>query len=360
MAHVSEDVPGAVGQVGRMAAVQGLLPPYDEYLRFVRGARRGLSCWKATGETLSGRCAISRLRTGLAFGALLTVVVAGWLAIFSAPSPATSPSPRSTQNIVPADTSAKTADVTLLSDFNSDRLTDLVAVDKVGVLWLYPGYGAGAFKAWSRLDTGWFSFTAIATPGDVTGDGIADIIARDSGGHLWLCPGTGASGLGDLRQIGSGWNVMNLITAAGDMTGDGQPDILARDTTGKLWLYPLTGDATLQPRRSVGLVWSGYTIVGPGDVSGDGRADILARNTDGKLWLYRGNGTGDVATGTLVSTGWQTMTALVTPGNWDRAGGNDLLARDPAGRLLLFPGDNAGGFGEPRQIGSGWNGYTIS
>ena len=357
MAHVSEDVPGAAGQVGRMAAARGPLPRYDECLRFVRGARRGLSCWKATGETLSGRCAISRLRTGLAFGALLTVVVASWLAIFSAPSPATSPLPRSTQKIVSA---TKTADVTRLDDFNNDGLTDLVAVNNIGVLWLYPGYGAGGFQAWSPLDTGWFSFTAIASPGDVTGDGTADVIARDSGGHLWLCPGTGAGGLSDLRQIGSGWNVMNLITAAGDMTGDGQPDLLARDTTGKLWLYPLANDATPQPRRSVGLVWSGYTIVGPGDVSGDGRADILARNTDGELWLYRGNGTGDVATGTLVSTGWQAMTALVTPGNWDRAGGNDLLTRDPAGRLLLFPGDNAGGFGEPRRIGSGWNGYIIN
>src|SRR5665647_1152063 len=190
-------------------------------------------------ETLSGRCAINRLRTGLAFGALLTVVVAGWLAIFSAPSPASSPLPRSTQKIVPADTSAtNTADATRLNDFNNDGLTDLVAVDNIGVLWLYPGYGAGGFQAWSPLDTGWYSFTAIASPGDVTGDGTADVIARDAGGHLWLYPGTGAGGLGALRQIGSGWNAMNLITAAGDMTGDGQPDLLARDTTGKLWLYP--------------------------------------------------------------------------------------------------------------------------
>jgi hypothetical protein len=153
---------------------------------------------------------------------------------------------------------------------------------------------------------------------------------------------------------------MNSIIAAGDLTGDGQPDLLARDMTGKLWLYPLNKDATLQPRRSVGLVWSGYTILGPGDVSGDGRADILARNTAGELWLYRGDGAGGVTTGTLVSAGWQTMTAMVTPGNWDRAGGNDLLTRDVAGRLLLFPGDNAGGFGEPRQVGSGWNGFIIN
>jgi hypothetical protein len=108
-------------------------------------------------------------------------------------------------------------------------------------------------------------------------------------------------------------------------------------------------------------LWSGNNIIlGPGDVSGDGRADILARNTDGELWLYRGDGTGGVATGTLVSTGWQKMTSLVTPGNWDRAGGNDLLGRDAAGGLMLFPGDNAGGFGALRQVGWGWNGYLIS
>jgi len=95
------------------------------------------------------------------------------------------------------------------------------------------------------------------------------------------------------------------------------------------------------------------SILGPGDVTGNGTADILARDVAGGLWLFRGNGTGGVAAGTLVSSGWQVMTALVTPGNWDRAVGNDLLARDAAGALSWFAGDKLGNFGPAVQFATG-------
>jgi FG-GAP-like repeat/WD40-like Beta Propeller Repeat len=250
------------------------------------------------------------------------------------------------------------AAVTRLSDFNRDGVTDLVARDAAGRLWLYPGNGAGGFKARRQIGVGWNRVTAIVTPGDVTGDGNADLLARDTAGRLWLYPGNGASGFLAKRLIGTGWKIMTAITNAANLNGAGRPDLLARDTTGALWLYPLTGNAAFGPRSKVGTGWNGYTILGPGDVSGDTRADILARDTAGSLWLYRGTGTGRVGGRTLVSSGWAAMTALVTPGNWDRAAGNDVLARDAAGALWLHPGNNGGGLGLRRQIGSGWGGFN--
>ena len=259
-------------------------------------------------------------------------------------------------------TPAGTAAVSRLSDFNRDGFTDLVARDSAGVLWLYPGNGAGGFKARHQMGTGWNIMTALLTPGDVTGDGNADILGRNAAGILWLYPGNGASGLGVKRQIGSGWNIMSAITAVANLNGAGGPDLLARDSAGVLWLYPLSGNAVFGTRRLVSSGWSAFTFTGPGDVSGDGRADILGRDEAGTLWLYRGDGTGGITGGndarTLVSAGWAGMTALVTPGNWDRTNGNDLLARDAAGTLWLYPGNNAGGFAAARSVGSGWSGMT--
>jgi hypothetical protein len=255
-----------------------------------------------------------------------------------------------------------TAPVTRLSDFNRDGFTDLVARDSAGLLWLYPGNGAGSFKTRYRMGSGWSMMTALITPGDVTGDGIADVLARTAAGALWIYPGNGTSGLGAKRQIGAGWQSFT-VTDAGDMTGDGRGDVLARDASGNLWVYPLAGNAVFQARRLNSTGWASMTaIAGPGDVSGDRRADILGRNAAGQLLLYRGNGsgglTGGVAARTVVSAGWAGMTALVTPGNWDRASGNDLLARDAAGVLWLYAGDNAGGLAAPRSIGAGWTGMT--
>jgi Zn-dependent metalloprotease len=253
-------------------------------------------------------------------------------------------------------TPSAAAAVTRLSDFNRDGFTDLVARDGAGILWLYPGDGAGGIQTRRQLGTGWNLMTAIVTPGDVDGDGNADVLARDGAGVLWLYPGNGASGLGAPRQIGSSWNTMSWITAAGDFSGDGHADVLARDVAGVLWLFPMTGDAVIQPRRLVSSGWGEMTfIMGPGDVSGDGRADMLGRDSGGMLRLYRGNGTGGVGGRAEVSSRWQAMTALLTPGNWDGAGGNDVLARDSGGALWLYPGNNAGDFGQQRAVSGGWS-----
>jgi len=151
------------------------------------------------------------------------------------------------------------APVTRLSDLNRDGFTDLVSRDTAGLLWLYPGNGAGRFLSRRQMGSGWNSMTAIVTPGDVTGDGNADVLARDSLGRLWLYPGNGAGRFLSRRQIGNGWKTMTVITDAANMNGAGRPDVLARDSAGRLWLYPLSGNAVFGTRRLVSSGWSAMT-----------------------------------------------------------------------------------------------------
>jgi hypothetical protein len=305
---------------------------------------------------------MSRSKAGLALGALVVVVLSGWTVAFTSSSPAPDLVARRVTSLADENGSGSmTAGLRRLSDFNRDGFPDLVARDAAGTLWLYPGDGKGGLRTRRFLGTGWNSMTAIVTPGDVTEDGNADVIARDGGGDLWLYPGNGASGLGGRRLIQK-WAAGDMITNGADLDGDGLPDLISRDPAGLLWLYPVKGIADIRPRHRIGIEWNGYTILGPGDFSGDGQADLLARDSTGTLWLYPGDGTGAIPGRgmhrTLISGGWNRMTALIAPGNWNSQLGNDLLARDSAGRLWLYPGDRSSGFGAPRLISSGWQGMT--
>ena len=296
-------------------------------------------------------------KLGSVFVALLAVVMAGGqgAAASAAPVPASVPAQSATRSIAVGLASlTPTAPVTRLSDFNRDRFTDLVAADKQGDLWLYPGNGAGGFKPRHQMGHGWVAMSGIASPGDVTGDGNADVVASDRSGRLWLYAGSGASSLRQRVQIGNGWSRL-FFTAAANLNGAGRPDLLAIDAAGRLWLYPLQGYAHFGQPSQIGSGWRRHFVMGPGDVSGDGRADVLGLGQTGGLRLYRGDGAGHIGRGTAVSGG---LGGLVAPGNWDRKAGNDLIGTDGVlGRLWLFRGNNAGAFATPVQIGHGWNNF---
>jgi hypothetical protein len=185
-----------------------------------------------------------------------------------------------------------------------------------GRLDLYQTSGDG-LSGPTHIAGNWNTYPLLVGAGDLTGDHYGDLLARDKAGVLWLYPGTGTNAaLGARTRVGAGWNIYNSVLGTGDLTGDGKADLLARDSQGGLWLYPGTGSATrpFDARIKVGTGWSIYNaVVGIGDLTGDGKPDFLARDNTGVLWLYAGTGhtTRPYATRTKVGAGWGIYNALL-------------------------------------------------
>ncbi|MEO6826813.1 MAG: FG-GAP-like repeat-containing protein [Microbacteriaceae bacterium] len=147
-------------------------------------------------------------------------------------------------------------------DFNGDGHPDVLAKSAGGLLWLYPGDGTGGWLGGpSQVGSGWNSMSAIVAPGDFNGDGNPDVLARNGNGVLWLYPGDGAGGWGARSQVGSGWNSMSAILGPGDFNGDGHSDVLARNGNGVLWLYPGDGTGGWLGRSQVGSGWNSMSVI---------------------------------------------------------------------------------------------------
>jgi hypothetical protein len=255
------------------------------------------------------------------------------------------------------------------TDFTSDGVPDVLAVDTSGNLHLYTGTGHGAFvqNGGPVIDTGWEAFETLFPVGDFAGNGTQDLLAKTPGGELYLYRENGHGGLEEGGQlIDSGWNAYNMIIPVGHFAGDGSDDVLARDSSGNLYLYRGNGQGGfVQGRTLVGTGWNGINlIVSVGDFAGIGSPDLLARDTEGNLRLYAGNGSGGFLNGTggVIDTGWNIYNALIPVGNFAGDGTDDILARDGSGNLYLYRSNSTGtGFVQERQlVGSGWAGFTTT
>ncbi|MFD3945012.1 FG-GAP-like repeat-containing protein [Streptomyces sp. NPDC058579] len=188
-------------------------------------------------------------------------------------------------------------------DYNGDGNEDLFARDKAGVLWIYPGNGAGAFKARGKIGAGWNTMREIAAVGDITGDGRRDLVARDTAGVLWTYPGNGKGWFGARKKVGAGWNVMNRLVGPGDMNGDGKADLVARDGSRALWLYPGNGKGTFGARTKLPYAWaSTEEVMSVGDVTGDGLSDIMRTINFRELYVDAGNGRGSIGAPTHLTS----------------------------------------------------------
>jgi hypothetical protein len=99
-----------------------------------------------------------------------------------------------------------------VGDLTGDGKADVIARDRTGYLWLYRGNGRGGWAAaGQRIGSGWQAFTSISASGDLNGDRRVDVVARDKSGREWLYPGNGRGGFSARKQIASGWNGMRQI-----------------------------------------------------------------------------------------------------------------------------------------------------
>ncbi|MEU2230162.1 FG-GAP repeat domain-containing protein [Streptomyces vietnamensis] len=176
-------------------------------------------------------------------------------------------------------------------------VSDVVARDKSGVLWLYQGTGISKAPLATRvrIGSGWNTYNQLTGGSDLTGDGRADLVATDKAGDLWLYKGTGSltTPYAGRKKIGGGWGIYNRITATGNLAGAAAGDLVARDKDGVLWLYLGKGDGTFAPRVKIGSGWGAYGhLLGIGDANRDGRPDLYAsvRNADREAFLYQGTG----------------------------------------------------------------------
>ncbi|MFF5938491.1 FG-GAP-like repeat-containing protein [Streptomyces sp. NPDC012508] len=178
-------------------------------------------------------------------------------------------------------------------------VSDAIARDRSGALWLYQGTGAGTKPLLTRtkIGGGWQVYDQLAGGGDLTNDGKADLVATDKAGVLWLYPGTGNAGapFSARKKIGTGWGIYNQLTATGNLAGGAAGDLVARDKDGVLWLYLGKGDGTFTARTRIGSGWNTYNdIIGIGDGNGDGRPDLLALKrgaaTGAGSYFYAGTG----------------------------------------------------------------------
>ena len=321
----------------RLTANSGIWGPAPVTLRYQ---------WLSNGTAISGATASTYTLAAGDAGKSVTVTVTGEKAGYETVS-------RTSAAVA---VTAPVVTVSVALDFTGDSRADLVARDSSGVLYIYPGNGAGNFGSRIRLGSGWNAMTAIDAAGDLTGDGKSDLVARDSSGVLYIYPGTGTS-FGARIRLGSGWNAMTAIEAAGDLTGDGKADLVARDSSGVLYIYPGTG-TSFGARIRLGSGWNAMTAISAsGDLTGDAKADLVARDSSGVLYIYPGTGTGGFGSRIRLGSGWNAMTAIVASGDLTGDAKVDLVARDSSGVLYIYPGTGTG-FGARLRLGSGWNAMT--
>ncbi|WP_435746123.1 FG-GAP-like repeat-containing protein [Microbacterium sp. PMB16] len=240
-------------------------------------------------------------------------------------------------------------------DLTGDRAADVLARTSTGDLKIYPGNGAGGFKAATTPLPGWGS-RPFTTLGDFSGDGVADVARTEADGRLMLYAGNGKGGFLAPVQIGTGWSKYSDLIGGIDFNGDRLPDVIGRTPTGDMILHRgngrsgWTGGGTTIATRWASLQWISYA----GDFTGDSRGDLIARKPDGTLWVYPTTGKGTWGTPKKISSGWQTATAIFGAGDFDGNGTQDIVARASTGALYLYGGTGRGGLLPRRTIGSGW------
>ncbi|MGW0819436.1 FG-GAP repeat domain-containing protein [Streptomyces viridiviolaceus] len=223
-------------------------------------------------------------------------------------------------------------------DYDNDGYPDILERDTTGRLWLSDTTYKPYYDLYQNPETlvggGWNVYDRIEASGNLGGALVSDLVARDRDGVLYLYLGTGdgKAPFASRIRIGGGWNIYVQLTGGSDLNGDGRADLVAVDKSGALWLYRGTGSykAPFERRVKIGTGgWGAYDqIVAVGDIAGAPAGDLVARDRSGVLWLYLGTGNGHFAPRTRIGGGWNAYSHLVGIGDANLDGRPDLYAID--------------------------------
>ncbi len=184
-----------------------------------------------------------------------------------------------------------------LADFDGDGDTDIIAGDEAGrIWWLEKTAQANActFQAPGTMTDEQGAdvrVSARARPavGDVDGDGITDLLAGDVSGKLYLWRGT-HTGLAPREQLHlPGPDVQASSPCLADIDGDGEIDLLVGGRSGFVTRYSLQNQEpsfeSYMTAERVPLDVGQYAAVEATDYNADGRVDILSGSADGHVWV---------------------------------------------------------------------------
>jgi hypothetical protein len=291
-------------------------------------------------------------------------------------------------------------------DINNDDVVEIIAVDEVGVLYVWNGNGTEFIDGdgipstqgvFFRMPGNSYLFSAPAVA-DIDGDGVKEIVAGSQGSELYVFNGDGSivpgypltldepicgsPAVGDLDDDGdleivvnqrygriiayhhdgstlwSRWLANNVTfgpsPALADITGDGKLETLIPSSNGNL--YAIKYNRNYVPGWPVQYSATTYTESSPivAELDGDGNVDIILGD-ETKL-INAWDAAGNLLDGFPVSTG-DAMRAVPAVDDVDRDGDADLVVAgwDETVYIWDFPGEHNGEVGWPSFHGNAHN-----
>ncbi|HSU01648.1 MAG TPA: FG-GAP-like repeat-containing protein [Nocardioides sp.] len=233
-------------------------------------------------------------------------------------------------------------------DINGDGRADLLVRTKNRLL-LQAGYGTGRFAPPQKVAGSWSGYNRLVA-GDFNGDGRSDLVARAGNGNIWLLPGHGNATYGAPLGPTTNLRSMRMLTGA-QLVGGAPGDLIG--VAGKTLVVVANRDTfELGAPVDTGVSFAGMNLLlNAGDVNRDGFGDALARDTSGQLWFYAGNGTGALAAGRVLGSGWGAVTGLTAVGDVTGDGNPDLVGT--SGSTLMVWAGNGSGFAAPAPVKGG-------
>jgi hypothetical protein len=172
-------------------------------------------------------------------------------------------------------------------------------------------------------------------------------VKTDSNLYRWTTADAYAHQFSASAQVGIGWGPIRLL--ASDATSG---NLFAVDTSGNLRRYPF-GGTSYTGGTIISTGWGSITALIP---AGDGV--IYARDSGGALRWYRWLSSGwSAGSGTAIGSGWNSFSKIFS-------GGNGVIygVRSDTNELSWYrhrnPREPLGAWEGPRQVGAGWGSFA--